>query len=177
MTGLLFRPATPDDAPAIVDLFWQVAPVGRTEDYWRWMNEKGPFGPSLVEVIEIDGRITGHYAVMPIELHRRNRTIKAGFAMQVCTHRGHRGLSYLRPMCDRVWQRCADHGMEVVYGFPNRHIWTIYRRMMRWQPIAHFRSLQYALAERGAPSLYEAADLRVTYETAFPEAIDALWAI
>ena len=175
MMGPVFREANPADTPAIIDLFWQVSPSGRTVDYWKWLNERGPFGPAIVEVIELDNHIIGHYAVMPMTLNSGAQDVKAGFAMQVCTHRGHRGLPFLRPMCDRVWKRCAEAGMAVVYGFPNRHIWPIYKRMMQWEEVSKFKSLQYSLAEKGVPFIEAGDDFLVTRETAFPDETDALW--
>ncbi len=170
-----FRAYRDGDEHGIIDLFWQVSPQGRTVDYWRWMNARGPHGKSIVELIEIDGRITGHYAVMPVELKFGDRRVHGGFAMQVCTHTAHRGLAVLRPMCDRVWQSCAEAGMEFVYGFPNAAIWPIYKRMMGWESIVRFRALQYDLASKGLPEIAGPTKLPVRRIHQFDDRFDGLW--
>jgi hypothetical protein len=177
LSAISYRRAEPGDEHAIVDLFYQIAPRGHSVDYWRWLNSRAPYGPGIVELIVSDDLPIGHYAVVPMRLTMMGRDISAGFAMQVGIHRAHRGLGSLRRMCDRVWQAAADAGFEFVYGFPNENIWLIYARMMKWQLVAHFRSWQYPLAERGAPDLPgAAAGIEVRRITEFDGGFDDLWA-
>ncbi len=175
MTDVVFRRASKDDRHSILDLFWQISPVGRNVAYWEWLNLNGPWGPSLVEIVERDNMPIGHYAVMPVELRRGGEAITAGFAMQVGTHRSHRGLPNLRHMCDRVWSGCADAGMQFIYGFPNRHIWPIYKRMMNWQLIEQFRALEYPFGDRGNPSIDRPTHLTIKRLTRFEDRFDSVW--
>ena len=175
MTTIEFRSATEKDEPGILDLFWQVAPRGTSLKYWQWQNIHGPHGPSLVELIMSGDNPIGHYAVRPMEIIFDGNSTKAGFAMQVCTHRSYRNLANLRKMCSNIWSRCEEKGLKFIYGFPNNNIWKIYQRMMDWQSVKRFYAHQLSLELFLATDLPMDDSITTDRIFSFDQDYDSIW--
>jgi len=176
MADLDFRPFHSGDEHRIIDLFWQAGPHIRTVGFWRWMNQGNPFGHSIIELVESSGMIIGHYAILPVILCAGDTRVKAGFAIQALIHPSFRNLKNLLQMTGRVWERCAQEGIEFIYAFPNDNIWKVCLTLMDMKPICDFRSLE--LPFRGQPvSLPRpTSKIDVSRLTSFTEDFDGLWA-
>ena len=135
---LTFRSGVPNDAMQATELFIHVAPHLRTADFWRWANEKNPFGKSVIEVIEFQKKIVGHYAIMPMQIVYSGKIYKGGFAVQAAVHKQHRNLKNLVRMINRIQNRCIDQKFDFLYGFPNMNIWPIMERVLSWTKIKEF---------------------------------------
>jgi hypothetical protein len=62
------RPGTPEDSPALRELFEVVFGVPREADHYAWKFEENPAGPPILAVAEVDGRLVGQYALWPTKL-------------------------------------------------------------------------------------------------------------
>lgn len=89
---------------------------GTRSDYFRWKHLEGPFGRSLMVVVELHGSIAGFYAYMPWLLSAQGRTVATLRAVDLAIDRSHRmlGISLaLRSAMD------FSRDVEFVWGNPN----------------------------------------------------------
>jgi len=172
-----FRSFHPGDEQSIVDLFWQAGPHIRTVGFWRWTNQGNPFGVSIVELMESNGVIVGHYAIMPVVLSAGGRQVKAGFAIQAVIHPSFRNLKNLMCLTDRVWERCAQEGIELIYAFPNNNIWKVYLTLMDMRAICDFRSLELPFRDHPVELPRLKSPVKVERLASFNHDFDDLWAV
>ncbi len=147
MASTTYRSYQKGDELKIIDLFCQAIPQFRTTGFWNWINIENPFGNSIIEVTECDGKIIGHYGVMPLDLWIKGVPVKAGLAIQAVIHPAFRNFKNILRMTGRVWERCGQQGLEFVYAFPNENIWQINTAFMEWESIGDFRSWELPLGK------------------------------
>lgn len=175
MTEVVYRSYREGDGLKIVDLFWQAGPHIRTVGFWNWINRRNPFGESIVEVAERNGKIIGHYAVMPVDLWIEGASVRAGFAIQAIVHTAFRNLKNLLHMADRLWERCAERGIQFVYAFPNDNIWKVNLVLMAWEPICDFKSLECPVDGLRTALEEAATGVEVRRIALFDDRFDDLW--
>ena len=139
---LTYRSYRRGDEIKICDLFLEGSPHIRTIGYWNWINCLSPFGRSIVEVAEINDKIIGHYAVLPINFYIEGKKINAGLVSQAIVHPSFRNLENIVNITNRVWQQCEEQSIEFVYGFPNNKMWDVKKLLMDWKPVAEFKCLE-----------------------------------
>jgi hypothetical protein len=89
---------------------------GARSEYFRWKHLEGPFGRSLMVVVELHGSIAGFYAYMPWLLRAKGRTVATLRAVDLAIDRRHRmaGISLaLRSAME------FSRDVEFVWGNPN----------------------------------------------------------
>jgi len=101
--------------------------------------------------------------------------VKAGLAIQALIHPSFRNLKNLLHMTSRVWKRCAQEGIKLIYAFPNDNIWKVCLTLMDMRQICDFRSLE--LLFRGQPVSLPRLTLHIEVNrlTAFNQDFDDLW--
>ena len=174
MDEIVFRQYRLGDESKIVDLFIIGAPHKRTMGFWEWINKYGPFGQSIVEVGELDGKIVATYAVMPVQVQFRNELVKAGFGIQLFIHNEHRNINNTILIADRVYKRCEKEGLNFVYGFPNDYAFPLHSKVMGWEHIADFRCMELYTQKIKSDSEYD-RDIKIERVEIFNEEIDNLW--
>ena len=71
------RNFSPDDQAGILELHFTVFGRPMLERHWRWQFLENPFSRPIVYVAESDeGRIVGHYALVPLPLRLRGRNCR-----------------------------------------------------------------------------------------------------
>ncbi|MDP6173588.1 MAG: GNAT family N-acetyltransferase [Rhodospirillales bacterium] len=173
--SLDFREFRPGDEDGIVDLFLHASPHLRTTGYWRWANQEGPFGPSIVEVIQDGPRIVGHYAIKPMGFELAGQSLMGGFALHAVIHEDYRDFSNLMTLLDRTADRCGDAGLDFLYGFPNDNIWAVNKRMMNWREIDQLKPLQLPLNRMESRESTPSGRIEIKRIAAFDEGFDGLW--
>src|SRR5436190_129472 len=73
------RPYRDGDEAGILDLYREVFRLDLTPKYWRWAFTASPDGPSLIVLIEMEGKLVGHYAVTPRKYWVRGKLCTAGY--------------------------------------------------------------------------------------------------
>ena len=111
-TELRIRPYQPSDEPAVlgllVDALGQGPGGNRSPEFFHWKHFDNPFGPSLLIVAELDGRIVGLRAFLRWRLDFGNRPLRAARAVDTVTHPEHQGQG--------IFSRLTLHAVHILEG-------------------------------------------------------------
>jgi GNAT superfamily N-acetyltransferase len=113
------RSARPEDADAIVALLNQVFSNWGTVADWHWKYElpPAPFrSPSAVA--ELDGKIIGHFGIVPVEAVLHGKTIRGAQTVDAAVLSAYRGCGIHSSLGRYVLDEAVKAGMEFVYAFP-----------------------------------------------------------
>ena len=174
MDEIVFRQCRLGDESRIVDLYVIGAPQKRTIGFWEWINKCGPFGQSIVEVGELDGKIVATYAVMPVQVQFKKELVKAGFGIQLFIHNEHRNINNTILIANRVYKRCEKEDFNFIYGFPNDYAFPLHSKVMGWEHVADFRCMELHTQKIVSDSEYD-SDVKIERIDVFNEEIDKLW--
>lgn len=76
-----------------------------------------------------------------------------GCGAQLVIHPKFRNFKFMWQLLNAVWDRSKEKGLRFLYAFPNSNIWPIKNRLMGWELIKEFRSLEFDI--RGADVISE----------------------
>lgn len=119
---LIFRLATSDDDPRILDLFKSSFGRELAADWWRWFSYHCPTGLNRTSVIEDPDtvRLAGSYSLLPIRLRLNEREIKASLCTNVNTHPNYRGQGLFTRLGHYALGREREFDTPVSLGMPNQ---------------------------------------------------------
>jgi predicted N-acetyltransferase YhbS len=115
------RTATVEDVPAINALFADVFGRHRDDDATRWRLFHNPAGRPVVMVAEEHGRIIAHRAFWPIEMNIGEERVLGAQSIDLMVAAAYRGRGVFRELALASFAVAEQHGLELLYGFPNRH--------------------------------------------------------
>ncbi len=89
--------------------------------HWRWLFEQNPLGHGTIWIAEaIESKeIVGQYAIVPTRLIIQGKSIPGCQALRLMTHPVYRNQGVFKNLAQRVFDDCAEKGVDLVYGFPN----------------------------------------------------------
>lgn len=102
-------------------------------ELWDWAYLRNPFGDAMVSVAMHQGRMIGHYAVIPLELRNDEGGLRAYLSMTTMVDAEFRMLGLFKTLAERVYARIEDRGAAaVVCGFPNDSSAPGFERKLGW---------------------------------------------
>jgi GNAT superfamily N-acetyltransferase len=129
------RPGTPEDSPALRELFEVVFGVPREADHYAWKFEENPAGPPILAVAEVDGRLVGQYALWPTKLRVGREVLLGAQSLDTMTHPDYRGQGMFTVLAKEAMGYAQDRGVEVLFGFPNEASYPGFVRKLDWDHI------------------------------------------
>lgn len=88
-------------------------------DEWRWFYIDNPVGHPYVSLFYENGKLLGHYAVLPTILSFRGESFVAYRSMTTMVHPDGRGKGLFTELAKRVYSMLGADRASMVYGFPN----------------------------------------------------------
>ena len=144
-SSVVFRSYRPGDEAQILALFEEIG-HRHSHQFWEWINLRCPFGETIFEVAEANGRIVGHYSVIPTPGSIAGRTLSSGLAIHAAVHPEFRNVTTIMTLCNDVYGQCMDRGLDFIYGFPNNNIWPIKVRLLDWISLGQITTLELGLS-------------------------------
>ncbi len=131
INNLLVRPAFQSDARAVVDLlsdngrslYWKL------ETQWDYFYRDYPEGRPLSLIAEIDGKIIGHYGLLPVKLGKW----PAMLGLHAYIAKPYRGLTVLSMLMEEVDRHSVAAGAKAICGFANPHFSLIKKTFFKWK--------------------------------------------
>lgn len=129
--ALLIREARDGDENAIVELFTEQGgnPYGWNAEKWRHYYRDYPEGRPVALVAELDGKVVGHYGMLPIRLGRWSAML--GLHAYVTT--AYRGLNVISALMREVDVRCTELGVAAICGFANPKFSMVKKTFFKWR--------------------------------------------
>jgi GNAT superfamily N-acetyltransferase len=128
------RASEQDDTPGISDLFQIVYGRPVPQGHWDWKLHSLPTTTEHEWVAESDGRIVGHYAVIPTRFKLRDRQALIPHGCDAMTHPEYRRQGILTALGQRANEIWARAGSPFQIGF-HYGGWGSLRASLGWQPV------------------------------------------
>jgi GNAT superfamily N-acetyltransferase len=118
------RPGGPADAAAILALrrgvFGDVDAHKLRPDVWRWQFEDNPAGAGYIRLADHDGFVCGQYAAIPTRFRVRGEERIFALSCDTMTHPRYQKQGIFVQLARDLYDDIArEHGVDVVWGFPN----------------------------------------------------------
>lgn len=116
----------------IADLFNVCFGKALDREMWEWAYINNPFGNPIVSMAWNDGKLIGHYAVIPMNLESSSGTLIGFLSMTTMVSTVTPGL--FANLANRVY-RVIELRNEpaVVFGFPNEQSLGGFKRLLGWE--------------------------------------------
>jgi predicted N-acetyltransferase YhbS len=117
-----YREYRPGDEQQLNDLYNEVFSRRRTIEQWKWQYRDAPAGPSKIVVIDDDGEIVGHEAMIPIHFHAFGGAVIGGKFEDNYLSERHRGKGLFGPLVDYCAEVSARAGYSFSFGMAARKV-------------------------------------------------------
>lgn len=124
---------------SIVHLFNQVFAKERSINDFIDQFEKNDLGYSYFGLIENESNeIIASYAVKPIRYNFDNKEFIFGQSVDTMVRKDYRGNAYnLKKLSEKVYAKLKNDNVAFVFGFPNKEIYFIRKKLLRWGDIGN----------------------------------------
>jgi hypothetical protein len=118
MSDIRYRRFEPRDRDSVLRLFKDSFGKPKDVTQWEWEFLGGP-KPAIIVVAEVEGRIVGHYAVLPRRILVGHEVVESGLVVDVMTHPdfGKRGIFVNSGL--EAFRQTRASGIRMLMGFPN----------------------------------------------------------
>lgn len=124
---------------SIQKLFQEAFGKAISDDLWDWAYQKNPFGSPIVSMAFFKDRLVGHYAVIPMDLSKENKTIKGYLSMTTMVSTDFRGKQLFTTLANRVYDRISEKNEPtIVFGFPNDQSAPGFIKKLGWNVSENF---------------------------------------
>jgi len=125
------RIATIDDGSAIGDLFSEngINQYGWDRNKWEHHYIEYPEGEAYSLVAEAEGKIVGHYGMVPICIGG----ISAMLGQHAYVSTEHRGLTVISALMKKTDMICQDKAIRLICGFANADFAFIKKTFFKWK--------------------------------------------
>ncbi len=132
---LHYRAYTPEDEPAILELFEQSFKRPLSSTVWRWRFLQNPSGAGMIQLAWDGDTLAAHYAITQAELAFEGEPLKSGLSGTTMTHPNYRGLGLFPLLAERTYAQMADNGLALVWGYPNTMSHRVFVTDVHWRDI------------------------------------------
>lgn len=126
----IVREANENDASNIVSLFCENGsnPYEWTVDKWKHYYLDYPEGKAFSLVVDMDGKIIGHYGILQIKIG----TGQAGLGMHAYVSKNYRGILVISLLMKKADEVCQKNHFGLICGFANPNFSTVKERVFKW---------------------------------------------
>ena len=119
------------DEQAIFELLNTTFGGWHSLEYWRWWYRNNPDGSSIIWLAEQDGKIIGHYGMIPRTMKVGNAYVAGSFACDAATHPDYQGKGVFSSIVNKACLDATENHIAIGYGFADTsgRIYKRYERM------------------------------------------------
>lgn len=130
------------DAKGIYSLFSDFTPYQRDAAFWIWINRMLSDEKSIISVAESNGKIVGHYAIIPRKCVIDGIKYNAGLGIHAFVHPDYREKISIFEISSNAYKVAKLKGLDFIYGFPNANYRLIQEKIERWKKVSLFSSFE-----------------------------------
>lgn len=117
---------------AILNLFRKSYGRDLHLDIWKWAYLQNVNGNPIVSLYFDGGKLVAHYAVIPVTLEKLGCRIRACLSMTTMVDPDYQLRGLFGSQAEEVYEKAAESGIELVYGFPNRNSAPGFKKKLSW---------------------------------------------
>lgn len=118
--------------PVIEDLFFNSFGQRALGNIWDWAYLDNPNGEPVVSLCYDDGRLVGHYAIVPMPLSCKDVHKRSYVSMTTMVAESHRKFGLFTQLAQECYRIAAEGGADFVFGFPNSQSTPGFRKRLDW---------------------------------------------
>ena len=100
---------------------------------WDWAYLDNPMGNPIVSLCHADGKLVGHYAVIPFDLAYEGEKLPACLSMTTMVDTACRKYGLFIELAQQVYDVAQSLGYKIVFGFPNAKSTPGFRKRLAWE--------------------------------------------
>lgn len=140
------RPYQPGDEAGILALDAELFPdpyQHRTPDNWRWKYRgANPAGEAVIWVMEHDGAIVAHFAVIPVRVKYFDHELTASHSIASMVAVKYQNKGLIKFVSDRVLEETGRRGWAFTWGFPNKLAHAYHLKLLKYCDLTELRFLE-----------------------------------
>lgn len=117
---------------AIAVLFQDCFAVALSPMLWDWAYIANPNGEPVVSLCYDEGRLVGHYAMVPMPLRAGAKACNSYLSMTTMVATSHRQHGLFVKLAAASYERAIGLGIDFVMGFPNAASTPGFRKRLNW---------------------------------------------
>jgi hypothetical protein len=117
-----YREYRPGDEKELNDLYNEVFKRNRTIEQWKWEYIETPAGPGKILLVEEDGKLIAHEAMVPMRFHVLDRDVLSGKIEDAYISRAFRGKKLFGPLTEKCIEISEQAGYLVTFGLTARPV-------------------------------------------------------
>lgn len=117
---------------AIEDLFFDSFGQRAIGSVWEWAYLDNPNGEPVVSLCYDDGRLVGHYAIVPMPLSFGNTRMQSYISMTTMVAESHRKFGLFTQLAQENYRIATEIGVDFVFGFPNSQSTPGFKKRLEW---------------------------------------------
>jgi hypothetical protein len=117
-----YREYRPGDEGILNDLYNEVFERERTIEEWRWEYLDTPEGQSIIVVVDLDGEVIAHEAMIPMRFHVFDEEYLGGKIEDAYIDLKHRGKKVFGPLTEYCLDLSRDRGYRITFGLTARPV-------------------------------------------------------
>lgn len=152
------RPYKSGDEKQILEMDWLLFPDPwnkRNLDNWHWKYAgNNPAGRSIIYLMEHEGRIIAHFAVVPYRLRVFGKDILGSHSIGSMVLPEYQGKGLIKFVADRLFKEAVEKKIFFSYGFPNVLAYELHKKFFNYHDVAQIYTMerQSSLPQQGKDS-------------------------
>jgi acyl dehydratase len=116
----------------ILKLFKDSFGYSLDENIWEWAYIKNPNGNPIVSLYFYNGKLIGHYAVIPLSFLHKQKNMSAVLSMTTMVDIAYRKYGVFVDQANIVYEEAKNLGYKFVCGFPNKKSAPAFSKRLHW---------------------------------------------
>ena len=171
------RPYIPGDEQQIMEMDWLLFPDPwnkRNLDNWRWKHDgNNPAGKAIIYVMEHDGKIIVHFAVVPYRLRVFGEDVLGSHSIGSMVLPEFQGKGLIKFVADKQFEEVKMKGIAFSYGFPNVLAYDLHKKLMGYNDVVMISTMEKRTDSDNRKK--SAAGLKFVPIKRFDHSADELW--
>ncbi len=120
------------DEKAILKLFQITFNKSMSLEYWNWRFRDNPLKKILIKLMWDGDELVGHYAVSPVLLNLKGKSLLTALSMTTMTHPEYGGQGIFTQLAGSLYEQAISEGFAAIWGFPNNNSHYGFVKNLQW---------------------------------------------
>lgn len=171
------REYKPGDEKQIIEMDWMLFPDPwnkRNLDNWFWKHMgNNPAGKAIVYVMEKDGKVIVHFAVVPYRLRVFGKDVLGSHSIGSMVLPEWQGKGLIKFVADKLFEEAVKRKILFSYGFPNDLAYELHKKMFSYDDVAQVYTMEKQTDFNVRSNYYEKFSFLPIDK--FNQSVDKLW--
>ena len=173
------RPYLPGDEKQILEMDRLLFPDPwnkRNPDNWTWKHAgNNPAGKAIIYVMEQEGKIIVHFAVIPHRLRVFGEDVLGSHSIGSMVVPEYQGKGLIKFVADKQFEEVAKRKIAFSYGFPNLLAYDLHKKLMGYNDVIQISTMEKQTTAKRTRKKESSAKAKFLPIKRFDDSVDVLW--